>query len=104
MGANHGRSSRYLNVFPGDSELALVNQVLRISDMESCGDTTRIIVHQFGDMEQKVPPHLGINLLVWGVQVRFLLPSVDARPTSWRACAAKVGDITQHYWAPWNLL
>ena len=59
------------------------------------------MAHQFGGPEQQTGMEMRIDLLVWRGHMRFLFPSTDTRPTSWRGRAQQVGEITIHEWPPW---
>ena len=80
----------------------LSQAVVRIFDLEGRDQRTVVTVHQFGDVDQKVPLNESLNLMVWRGHMRFLLPTEDTRATSWRGWQQQVDVVLVHPWVTWN--
>ena len=102
MTASHDRNFQDIHLFLDGLDMGMHRQVVRIFDLEWRGNHTTINVHQFGDMDQQIGLDMSINLIVWRGHMRFLLPSADTRPTSWRDWQKKVSSVIIHDWAPWH--
>ena len=81
---NHDRGFHDINLFLSGIEATASKHVIRVFDLEWKDNRARINVQQFGDVEQTTGLGESINLLVRRGHMRFLMPSADTMPTSWR--------------------
>ena len=102
MTSNHDRNFHDIHLFLAGLGMGLHQHVVRIFDLEWRDNQATINVHQLGDLDQQTGLDASINLIALRGHVRFLLPSSDTRPTSWRDWQQQVGNVIVHEWIPWQ--
>ena len=79
-----------------------VDFCIRVFDVEYYENTPRATVFQYSDNFIEVPVDKSINLVVWDGHLRFLQPSRETFPGSWKAWKSMVWTVKEVPWLSWE--
>ena len=75
---------------------------VRIYDYEELSGEQKLTVYQYDNGSTVVLPNVSINLLVAKNHIRFLLPSKETFPGSWKKWAEYVSEVRMLDWMSWQ--
>ena len=75
---------------------------IRISDVECDGVTSSATAYQYNGSFSEIASELSLNLIVIDNHLRFLQPSKETFPGSWKAWKSMVREVKNLPWTTWG--
>ena len=102
MSVGHDRSYKRLGWWMKALRPDQIDFCIRIFDAECSSDVSSVIVYQYSMTSSALSPLDSINMVVTNGHIRFLLPSKETYPGSWKRWMSFVSEVRDLSWMSWQ--